>query len=114
MVYKILMAARSEWLILAIGPLLALPFVKMLRRFARLFIIKTRLEAWAIIYALALGSTMRGMHYLHDYPGFGGYLLFFASTGAVFMAGAKILDAVPPKWNGKERRQTCRADRRQA
>lgn len=60
----------------------------------RLFVIKTRWEAYAIIYALALGAVERGMIYLDQYPGFGGKLLFLACTGAVFMAGAKILDAV--------------------
>jgi hypothetical protein len=60
----------------------------------RLFIIKTRWEAYAIIYALALGGVQRGIAYIEQYPGFGGKLLFLAATGAVFMAGAKILDAV--------------------
>lgn len=60
----------------------------------RLFIIKTRWEAYAIIYALALGAVERGIIYLDQYPGFGGKLLFTACMGAVFMGGAKILDAV--------------------
>lgn len=60
----------------------------------RLFVIKTRWEAYAIIYALALGGVERGIVYLDQYPGFGGKLLFLACTGSVFMAGAKILDAV--------------------
>lgn len=60
----------------------------------RLFVIKTRWEAFAIIYALALGGVQRGIVYLDQYPGTGGKLLFLACTGAVFMAGAKILDAV--------------------
>jgi hypothetical protein len=34
------------------------------------------------------------MVYLHEYPGFGGQLLFLATTGAVFLAGAKILDCL--------------------
>ena len=66
----------------------------MLRKIGRLFQIKTRLEAFLIIYALALGSTQRGIVYLDQYPGFGGKLLFLATTGAVFMAGAKILDCL--------------------
>jgi hypothetical protein len=66
----------------------------MLAKLKRLFVIKTRFEAFLIIYALALGSTMRGIVYLHDYPGFGGKLLFLATTGAVFLGGAKILDAL--------------------
>jgi hypothetical protein len=65
-----------------------------MNRVARLFVIKTRWEAYAIIYALALGAVERGNLYLQQYPGFGGKLLFVACTGAVFMAGAKILDAI--------------------
>ena len=66
----------------------------MLRKLARLFVIKTRLEAFLIIYALALGATQRGAHYLTQFPGWGGKLLFLACTGAVFIAGAKILDCL--------------------
>ena len=66
----------------------------MLKKIARLFVIKSRWEACLIIYALALGATERGTHYIHQFPGFGGYLLFFACTGSVFMAGAKILDCL--------------------
>jgi hypothetical protein len=65
----------------------------MLKKFLRLFVIKTRLEAWAIIYAIAVGATTRGFVYLHQYPGLPGWLLFACCTGAVFMAGAKILDS---------------------
>lgn len=66
----------------------------MLQKIARLFIIKTRFEAFAIIYALALGCVERGSAYLTQYPGFGGKMLFAAATGAVFVGGGKILDAV--------------------
>lgn len=66
----------------------------MLRKVSRLFTIKTRLEAFILIYALALGATTRGASYLQQYPGWVGYLLFFACTGAVFLAGAKILDCL--------------------
>jgi len=66
----------------------------MLRKVSRLFVIKTRFEAFLIIYALALGATTRGMHYVEQYPGWGGYLLFLACSGAVFLAGAKILDCL--------------------
>ncbi|WP_233222159.1 hypothetical protein [Allosphingosinicella deserti] len=65
----------------------------MLSKFARLFVIKTRFEAFAIIYALAVGAVTRGFVYLQTYPGIPGYLLFAACTGAVFMAGGKLLDA---------------------
>lgn len=66
----------------------------MLRKIRRLFTIKTRFEACLIIYALALGAIERGSHYLTQFPGWGGRLLFLACTGAVFMAGAKILDCI--------------------
>jgi hypothetical protein len=74
----------------------------MLRKVARLFMIKTRWEAYLIIYALALGATTRGTHYLQQYPGWGGYLLFLACTGAVFLAGAKILDCLRLEKAAKE------------
>lgn len=66
----------------------------MLRKIGRLFVIKTRWEAFLIIYALALGAVERGSVYLTKFPGFGGKLLFLACTGAVFMAGGKILDCL--------------------
>ncbi len=63
-------------------------------RIKRLFTIKTKFEAFLVIYALALGGTERGIVYMQQYPGVGGYLLALACTGTVFMAGGKILDAV--------------------
>lgn len=66
----------------------------MLGKVRRLFVIKTSWEAYLIIYALALGAVERGSAYLVQYPGFGGKLLFLACTGAVFLAGAKILDCL--------------------
>ena len=66
----------------------------MLRKIGRLFVIKTKWEAYLIIYALALGAVERGSAYLVQYPGLGGKLLFLACTGAVFLAGAKILDCL--------------------
>lgn len=66
----------------------------MLRKIGRLFVIKNRLEAYAIIFALALGATARGSAYLEQFPGFPGHLLFLATTGAVFLGGAKILDCI--------------------
>ena len=66
----------------------------MLNKISRLFVIKTPLEAYMIIYALALGAVERGSVYLIRFPGFGGELLFLACTGAVFMAGGKILDCL--------------------
>ena len=68
----------------------------MLKKIGRLFTIKTRLEAWLVIYAIALGAVERGRHYLETYPGAGGWLLALACTGVVFVAGAKLLDSVRP------------------
>jgi hypothetical protein len=76
-----------------------------LRKFGRLFIIKTRLEAFAVIYALAVGAVGRGYDYMDQYPGLPGYLFFAACSAAVFMAGAKILDSL-------ERRRRPGEDRR--
>lgn len=64
------------------------------KRIKRLFTIKTRFEACLVIYALSVGAIERGHAYLDQYPGFGGYLLFAACTGAVFIGGAKIFDAI--------------------
>ena len=66
----------------------------MFAKVRRLFVIKTPVEAYMIIYALALGAVERGSRYLVQFPGFGGKLLFLACTGAVFMAGAKIFDCL--------------------
>ena len=66
----------------------------MWTKITRLFVIKNKFEAFAAIYALALGSVERGIHYLDQYPGFGGWLLFAVCPIAVFMAGARILDSV--------------------
>lgn len=75
----------------------------MLRKIGRLFVIKTRWEAYLIIYALALGAMTRGAHYTVQYPGWGGYLLFAATAGAVFLGGAKILDALRYEEEAKTR-----------
>jgi hypothetical protein len=66
----------------------------MLKKIGRLFQIKTRLEAWLVIYAIAIGAVERGRHYLDTYPGWGGWLLALACTGVVFIAGGKLLDSV--------------------
>ena len=68
----------------------------MLNKIGRLFIIKTRFEAWLVIYAIALGAVERGQHYMAQYPGAGGWLLAAACTGVVFVGGAKLLDSVKP------------------
>ncbi|WP_348538838.1 hypothetical protein [Sphingomonas alba] len=68
--------------------------MSMFKRLGRLFIIKTRFEAFLVTYAIAVGSIERGQHYMAQYPGFGGYLLALACTGVVFLAGGKLLDSV--------------------
>ena len=66
----------------------------MVRRLARLFVIKTKFEAFLVIYALATGAVERGFAYMRMMPGAQGKILFLACTAAVFMAGGKILDAL--------------------
>jgi hypothetical protein len=66
----------------------------MWTKFSRLFVIKNKFEAFAVIYALALGAVERGVHYLEQYPGWGGWMLFAVCPLAVFMAGGRILDSV--------------------
>lgn len=68
----------------------------MLSKIGRLFTIKTRFEAWAVTYAIALGAVERGTHYLALYPNWMGWMLAVACTGVVFIAGAKLLDLVRP------------------
>ena len=66
----------------------------MLPRIARLFTIKTKFEAFLVIYGLGMGAVERGMHYLQLYPGFEGKLLFACCPIAVFMAGGRILHSL--------------------
>lgn len=66
----------------------------MWTRLLRLFVIKTKFEAFLVIYGLATGCMERGAHYLQQYPGCGGMLLYACSPLAVVMAGARILDSV--------------------
>ena len=66
----------------------------MLKKLGRLFTIKTRLEAWLVTYAIAVGAIERGRHYLEIFPGWGGWMLAIACTGVVFLAGGKLLDSV--------------------
>ena len=77
----------------------------MWKKIARLFVIKTRLEACLVIYALGLGAIERGLHYLQIYPGWTGWLLFAGCTGAVFMAGARLME-VTRKDNRERRRRS--------
>lgn len=81
----------------------------MLRKISRLFVIKTRFEAFLIIYALALGATNRGAAYIDQYPGWGGWALFLACMGAVFLAGAKILDCLKYERDEKPAAKTAAA-----
>lgn len=66
-------------------------------RIKRLFTIKTKFEAFLAIYAVAMGSTARGVHYLTDYPGVAGKLLFLCCCLAAFVVGGLIIDAVDIK-----------------
>ncbi len=69
----------------------------MYPRIKRLFTIKTRFEAFLVIYAIAVGAVERGQHYMDQFPGSGGWLLALACTGVVFMAGGRLLDSVRPQ-----------------
>ncbi|WP_375403291.1 hypothetical protein [uncultured Sphingomonas sp.] len=66
----------------------------MFTRFTSLFVIKTKFEAFLVLYGLATGATERGVHYLQQYPGTGGWMMFAVCPIAVFMAGARILDSI--------------------
>ena len=66
----------------------------VLGKIGRLFVIKTRLEAYLVTYAIAVGAIERGIHYMHSYPGNAGVLLAAACLGVPFIAGAKLLDSV--------------------
>ena len=70
--------------------------IAMLKRIARLFVIKTRFEAWFVIFAIAMGAVERGQRYLEIYPGKIGWMFAALATGVVFIAGAKLLDSVRP------------------
>lgn len=70
--------------------------MSMGKRFARLFTIKTRFDAYLVIFAIAMGAVERGRHYLEIYPGNLGWVFAALATGVVFVAGAKLLDSVRP------------------
>lgn len=63
-------------------------------RLKRLFTIRTRLEVFLLTFGLAVGATKRGEEYLVLYPGTMGHVLYACCLGAVFLAGAKMLEAV--------------------
>lgn len=66
----------------------------MIRKLGRLFTIKTKFEAFLVIYAIACGAVERGLHYVQEYPGNAGWLLFGLCPLVVFIAGARILDSI--------------------
>lgn len=68
----------------------------MLAGLKRLFTIKTRWEAWAVIWAISLGGVERGKLYLQIYPGALGWVFFALCTAVVFLAGPRLLDSVRP------------------
>jgi hypothetical protein len=65
-----------------------------MKRIARLFQIKTKLEVFLITYALGLGAAERGKDYLIQYPGDVGKVFFGLCGVAVFIAASKMLEAV--------------------
>jgi len=70
--------------------------MSMGKRLGRLFVIRTRWEAWAVTWAIALGAVERGRHYLTLYPGWTGWMFFVVCLLVVFVAGPKLLDSVRP------------------
>lgn len=71
--------------------------MSMLKRLGRLFVIKTRFEAWAVIWAITLGAVERGSAYMKVYPGWTGWLFMAVCSAVVFIAGPKLLDSVRPQ-----------------
>lgn len=72
---------------------MAMTIPNALKRISRLFVIKTRWEAWAVTWAVAMGAVERGKNYLAVYPGALGWIFFALCCGVVFLAGAKLLDS---------------------
>ena len=68
--------------------------VLTMKKIARLFTIKTKLEVFLITYALGLGAAERGKDYMTQYPGNIGHMFFVLCGSAVFVAAAKMLEAV--------------------
>ncbi len=66
----------------------------MLTRIKNLFTIKSKFEAFLVIYGLGVGAVERGFHYMDQFPGIGGKLMFAVCPIAVFMAGTRILDSI--------------------
>jgi hypothetical protein len=63
-----------------------------MKKIARLFTIKTKLEVFLITYALGLGAAERD--YIVQYPGNVGKMFFVLCTVAVFIAASKMLEAI--------------------
>ena len=61
----------------------------MWTRIARLFVIKTKFEAFLILYGLALGATERGVHFVQKYPGWLGWFMPSATTISIAPSPAK-------------------------
>lgn len=73
----------------------ALQFIVLtMKKIARLFTIKTKLEVFLITYALGLGAAERGKDYMVQYPGNVGKMFFVLCTVAVFIAASKMLEAI--------------------
>ncbi len=68
-----------------------------LKRIGRLFVVKTRWEAWLIVYAIAVGAVTRGHLYMAHYPGWMGWTLFAACASLPLVAGPALLDAFPKR-----------------
>ncbi|PVX29221.1 hypothetical protein [Sphingomonas pokkalii] len=68
----------------------------MVHRIGRLFVIKSKFEAFLVIFGLANGAAERGAQYLAQYPGILGKILFAACAVTVLMAGGCILDRLDP------------------
>jgi hypothetical protein len=69
-------------------------FSSMWNRIKSLFTIKSKFEAFLVIYGLAVGAVERGFHYMTLYPGLAGKLMFAVCPIAVFMAGVRIIDSI--------------------
>jgi hypothetical protein len=65
-----------------------------MKKLKRLFQIKTKVEVFLITYPLALGGVKRGQDYMEQYPGKIGWVFLALACGAVFLASAKMLQAV--------------------
>jgi hypothetical protein len=65
-----------------------------MKKLARIFQIKTKAEVFLITYPLALGAVRRGQDYMVQYPGRIGWVFMLLCMGAVFVASAKMLQAV--------------------